>query len=152
MSARIYGRIRLTEADLGTIRRMLARGLETVELNLATASENDERRYYQTTRDRYESELTRFTKVKPGAMPFTEDDLTFVRGSIFPVLKPELMARWAAKHELDAAEVASLSAEIDDLEVLEGKFAQPFLKDHSQDAAPDEEDSDEDDTDFAPSA
>lgn len=149
MAARIYGRIRLSEDDLRIVRRMLARGLETVSLNLAAAFEDDERRYYEAARERYESELTRFTKVKPGITPFTEEDLVFVRGSIFPILKPELMGRWAARHELDPADVVVLSAEIDGLALLERKFEQPFLKDHSQDAAPDEDD--EDDAEDTPS-
>ncbi|NTF17850.1 hypothetical protein G6L37_05505 [Agrobacterium rubi] len=145
MAARTYGRIVFSQEDLGIVRRMLERGLETVTVNLASAAGEDERLFYSSTRDRYERELARFNKARPGNMSFTEDDLAFVRGSIFPVLFPELMSRWAAKHELVPEEVTALSAEIDHLEKLQARFMKPFLSDHSQDAEPDEDDEAEDD-------
>lgn len=60
------------------------------------------------------------------------------------------MSRWAAKHELEPAEVAALAAEIDHLQELQNRFAQPFVKDHSQDAEPDN-DAEEDDMEASPS-
>jgi hypothetical protein len=141
--ARTYGRIRLTEDDLKVVRRMLSHGLEVVRANGKAASEEDERAYYSRMLGWYEQQLNRFVKVKPGIAPFTEDDLKLLRGSIFPELKPQLFSRWAQKAALDEKEVEALSAEIDHLQALEHKFDQPFLRDTSQDAEPDDEDEDE---------
>ncbi len=141
--ARTYGRIRLTEDDLRVIRRMLAHGLEVVRANEKAASEEDEKAYYVRMSGWYERQLPCFVKAKPGIVPFTEEDLTLVRGSIFPELRPQLRSRWAEKATLDEAEVQALSAEIDHLDALERKFERPFLNDASQDAEPDEDDEDE---------
>jgi hypothetical protein len=141
--ARTYGRIRLTEEDLKVVRRMLGHGLDVVRANEKAACEEDERAYYSRMLGWYEQQLTRFLKMKPGAAPFTEDDLKLVRGSIFPELRPQLRSRWAAKATLDEAEVQALSAEIDHLDALERKFERPFLSDASQDAEPDEDEDEE---------
>lgn len=53
------------------------------------------------------------------------------------------MSRRAAKHELEPSEVAALSVEIDRLQYLQNRFAQPFLTAHSQDAEADDEDAEE---------
>lgn len=141
--AKTFGRIRLNEDDLRVVRRMLGHGLEVVRASEKAASEEDEKAYYGRMSSWYEGQLTRFVKIKPGAVSFTEEDLKLIRGSIFPELRPQLRSRWAEKATLDETEVQALSAEIDHLDALERKFERPFLNDASQDAEPDEEDEDE---------
>lgn len=140
MSGDIYARLNLDAPDLELIRRMLVRGAESCTCKAGTASDPDERSFYQRTGRLVREMLAQFETVSPGVVAFTEDDLKFVRGMVFPVLFPELMARYQERASLTEEEALSLRAEIDHLTDLERRFDQPFIDDTSMDPEPDDDD------------
>lgn len=147
MSSRIYARLKLESADLELIRRMLSRGAETCGSNAASASGADERAFYEGTERIFADMLVRFEVASPGIVAFSEDDLKLVRGAIFPVLFPELMARHQTRASLTEDEARFLSEEIDHLTDLQRRLDQPLIDDRSHDPEPEEEDT-EDEDDF----
>jgi hypothetical protein len=144
MSDKTYGRLRLDGADLDVIRNMLARGRDMCAFKATTAQDADEEAFYEKTHARSEAMVARFEATSPGRVAFTEGDLAFVRGMVFPTLFPELMAQYARRAELSKEEVELLSQRITHLSALQQKFDEPLIADKSQDPEPEEEE-DEDD-------
>jgi hypothetical protein len=149
MSDKTYGRLRLDGADLVVIRQMLERGRDMCAFKAATAHDADEEAFYEKTHARSEAMEARFEATEPGRVAFTEGDLAFVRGMVFPTLFPELMAQYARRTELSLEEVDVLSLRITHLSALQQKFDEPLIADKSQDPEPEEDDEDVED-DAAP--
>lgn len=147
MSNSIYGKLKLDRADLDLIGHMLERGMDLCTEKTAAAQDDDEAAFYLGTRDRSRRMLSRFEESMPGSMAFTESDLTFVRGMVFPTLFPELMAQYGNRTELSAEARAALSQRIDHLTALQAKFDRILMEDTSQDADEDEEEDEEEDDD-----
>jgi hypothetical protein len=145
MSDRTYGRLRLDGADLDVIRHMLERGRDMCAFKATTAQDAEEEAFYEKTRARSEAMVARFQATKPGRVSFTEGDLAFVRGMVFPTLFPELMAQYARRAELSLEEVDLLSLRITHLSALQQKFDEPRIADKSQDSEPEEEEEEEED-------
>lgn len=151
MNDRVYGKLKLDRADLDLIGHMLKRGTDLCAEKAAAAQDDDEAAFYLETRDRSRKMLSRFEESTPGSMAFTESDLAFVRGMVFPTLFPELMAQYGNRTELPAEARAALSQRIDHLTALQAKFDRILIVDTSQDADEEEEDDDmNDDEDLAP--
>lgn len=144
MSDRTYGRLRLDGADLDVIRHMLERGRDMCAFKATTAQNAEEEAFYEKTRARSEAMVARFQATKPSRVSFTEGDLAFVRGMVFPTLFPELMAQYARRAELSPEEVDLLSLRITHLSALQQKFDEPRIADKSQDPEPEEEEEEDD--------
>lgn len=150
MSGRTYGRIRLDETDLTLIRTMLKRAQDDCAVRADSAADLEEKAFYAETGERASRALDRFEAAEPGIASFTESDLSFVRGLIFPLLFPELMAQYARRSELTEAASDELSARIDHLSDLERRFDAPRVADRSQDPEPEEDDDEDVEADAAP--
>jgi len=141
---KIYARVLFTEPELVLTRGSMRDCLETARANVENATVDDERAFYLNVVAWAEDHLSKFSEAKPGRIGLSEDDLARVRGNLLSVLRPRLVKEWMAARAGGAGDETALSADIDVLSALEVKLDRPLVADTSQDAEPDEDDTEPD--------
>lgn len=141
-----YGKITLTRAEIDFLAEMNRRSAIRVEASLAAAMSPEERRFYENLGPVTSAWASRIAALREGRHGFSESDLLTLRGLLSTDRPAELPLKIVEAKRSGDANLAELEAEYVLRHDLSEKLNRPFLLDTSQDAEPDKDDEEQEDT------